>query len=206
MKRNVAPELSPLPATAIAVCGIPASGKSTVARRLVKDVAGCRSLGTDELRGHLGLPFGDATATRVCYRVMAEKGVAYCRAGLVPVLDATFYREEFRAIVRHAFSEEAVQWLIIEVRTSIRLCRARVLARAKSRERVEGVNDLEQFDAIVRETAPCESAFLPANCWRVVVHGGWRSPRLVKRTAGVPARWEALLTKSFGAPAARGGR
>lgn len=72
------------------LCGLPGSGKSTVARELAPRIGG-EWISSDRLRHELGLrgDYSDAAIERV-YREMTERALRCCEAGKAAVLDASF--------------------------------------------------------------------------------------------------------------------
>lgn len=87
--------------TALWVTGLPASGKTTLARRLVDGLVarGLRAtlVDSDEVRGHITPePTYRDIERQVVYRSMAYLARRLSAEGIVPVVAATAHRREFR--------------------------------------------------------------------------------------------------------------
>jgi len=83
----------------IIVCGLPGSGKTTLAERLAKKI-GAVHLSSDIIRKQMHpKPAYTEEEKREVYVAMARKAQELVRGGGGVVLDATFYRREYRAMM-----------------------------------------------------------------------------------------------------------
>lgn len=148
----------------VAVGGVIASGKSTVAEAL-GDRLSAPVIDADRTRKHLiGLApttrdtsgaFEGPYDPRMTDRVYAElmvRASAVLESGRPVVLDASFRTEELRRAARDLASEHGVPFLMVECRARPETCRARL----ERRERETSVSDgrLAIFDAFVARVEP----------------------------------------------------
>ncbi len=148
----------------VAVGGVIASGKSTVAE-MVADRLSAPIVDADRTRKHLlgvaptlrdaSPAFAGAYSRAMTERVYAEvlhRASFVLESGRPVVLDASFRTREMRDAARDLAAEHGVPFLVIECRAKPDVCRAR-LAR---RQRGGGVSDgrIEVFDAFLAETEP----------------------------------------------------
>ncbi|MEA2752087.1 MAG: uncharacterized protein QOI41_6230 [Myxococcales bacterium] len=148
----------------VAVGGVIASGKSTVAEAL-GDRLSAPVIDADRTRKHLlGLsatthdtsaPFEGAYAQEMTDRVYAElmlRASTVLESGRPVVLDATFRSEDMRRGARDLAAEHGVPFLMIECRARPEVCRERLVRR----ERESSVSDgrLAIFDAFSARMEP----------------------------------------------------
>ena len=149
----------------VAVGGVIASGKSTVAEAL-GDRLSAPVIDADRTRKHLiGLAADDArhvrrpskgrTIRRMTDRVYAElmlRASTVLESGRPVVLDASFRSEEMRRAARDLAAEHGVPFLMIECRARPEVCRERLVRR----ERETSVSDgrLAIFDAFCARVEP----------------------------------------------------
>ncbi len=148
---------------AIAVCGPPASGKSTLAAAIA-EASGLAVLASDLVRKELGgiaptergrQGLYGADVTRRVYAQIAERAAREVDSRGGAILDATFGRREARDLLRASLAGTPLLWAACEVP------RALALARAAARER-----DPERIsDADVAVAARLAASFEPlAEC------------------------------------------
>lgn len=163
----------------VAVSGVIASGKSTVAEAL-SDRLSAPVIDADRTRKRLiGLaptahddsgafegPYDPAMTDRV-YAEMMLRGSTVLESGRPVILDASFRSEELRSGARDLAAEHGVPFLLVECHASREICRARLLQR----EQETSVSDgrLAIFDAFSARVKPATE--LPAS-ERVVVDTG----------------------------------
>lgn len=155
----------------VAVGGVIASGKSTVAEAL-GDRLSAPVIDADRTRKHLiGLAptahdtsaaFEGAYDLKTTDRVYAEvmlRASTVLESGRPVVLDASFRTEEMRRAARELAAEHGVPFLMVECRARPEVCRERLLKR----ERETSVSDgrLAVFDAFCARVEPATE--LPAS-------------------------------------------
>jgi predicted kinase len=119
-------------AVLVAVGGLVASGKSTVARRLAEEL-GARLLCADELRqalhqaGHTDA-YLPGFSLRV-YQEIMRRARSEIERGSPVVLDGTFRSRRLRAEARALARERAVPFRFVECRAAHEVCRARLRRR-----------------------------------------------------------------------------
>ncbi len=132
-----APPKAPTPRL-VAVCGLVASGKSSVAERLAA-LLGAEHVGADETRRAL-FEAGESEAfvpgfSKQVYRELFERAAAALDAGRSVVLDGTFRTRRLRAEARQVAAERGLPFLCVECRAAVEVCRERVRARERAGER-----------------------------------------------------------------------
>jgi uncharacterized protein len=148
----------------VAVGGVIASGKSTVAEAL-SDRLSAPVIDADRTRKHMiGLaptshdtsgafegPYDPAFTDRV-YAEMMHRASIVLESGRPVVLDASFRSEELRRAARELAREHGVPFLFVECRAHIDVCRERLVRR----EREASVSDgrLAIFDAFRARVVP----------------------------------------------------
>jgi aminoglycoside phosphotransferase family enzyme/predicted kinase len=155
-----------LPPFVVAIGGVIASGKSTLADRLGA-VIGAPSINTDRIRKHMlgaratdklydGSWAGayDPKLTEEVYAEVRRCASVVVRSGRPVILDASFRSASMRTDARALAEELGVPFRFVECRADPDLCRARL------RERVleESVSDgrLEIFDDFLKKWEPVE--------------------------------------------------
>ena len=101
------------PGRLILLCGIPGSGKTTIALAIGASLEKCVHIETDVVRGMIARPHYASAESRFVYRVSTSVAAEALRHRYDVVLVATFAREEFRreAITRLGDLYEA--WLMV---------------------------------------------------------------------------------------------
>lgn len=114
--------------TLVAVCGLPGTGKTTVAEEIA-DRRDARLLRTDVVRTELfpDPEYTDEEADAV-YRALFDRAVAALAHGDV-VLDATFRTEAFREGARAAAAEADAEFTLVAVECDDETVRRRIRAR-----------------------------------------------------------------------------
>jgi hypothetical protein len=140
----------------VAVAGILASGKTTLARELASQL-GARHLSADALRreleegGHREARLPGFSAT--VYEELLRRAAAGLDAGLPVVADGCFRTRSLRASVRALAAARRVTFLLVECRVPDGLVRARLAER----ERATGTPGwIAMLDAFLREWEPVD--------------------------------------------------
>lgn len=131
----------------IIVYGLPGSGKTTVARRIESDLPASVRLSNDDVRIKLGLPKKGKEFTDQVYDKVFNLSIKCLNRNYMPILDATFYRREFRKRLFDRLNNYFSHYLIIYVNTPSEICETRVKRRGDD-ENV-GVNDISIFNKIM---------------------------------------------------------
>ena len=77
-------------------CGIPGSGKTTVAALVAKRLKKAVHLQTDSFRAAIPVPTYSSSESKFVYRALIAAGREALKGGYDTILDGTFPREEFR--------------------------------------------------------------------------------------------------------------
>jgi len=120
------------------VCGLVASGKSSVAERLAERL-GAERIGADETRRALfeageSAAFVPGFSTQV-YRELFERAGAALDAGRSVVLDGTFRTRRLRGAAQRLAEQRGVPFLCVECRAGVAVCRKRIQARERAGNR-----------------------------------------------------------------------
>jgi adenylylsulfate kinase len=105
------------------VTGLPASGKSTLARHVrdqLMPLRACVVLDSDEIRAVLRADAYDEQSRTIFYRTLRELALVLARQGLVVLVAATAPRREHRFITTNA-----IRVLEVYVRTPLEVCETR---------------------------------------------------------------------------------
>jgi hypothetical protein len=163
----LASERKPLvPARVVAIGGVIASGKSTFASALGREMP-APVVDADRTRKHLAgvaaehpLPerpwsgFYSQEFTKQVYSELCRRGSAVLESGRPVVLDASFRARAQRAEAKRLASNNGVPFVFVECRAPDELCRKRLREREKTRSVSDG--RLEVFDDFVRSWEPVE--------------------------------------------------
>jgi len=149
-------------AFAIWITGLPASGKSTIARSLLVQMnrAGFDAaiLESDHLRKILGgQPRYDEAGRAAFYQQMAHMGASLTQHGVPVIFDATANRRSYRAWAR----EHIPHLLEVYVDTPLRVCESRDPKAIYQQARAGLIGDVPGLQV----------AYEPPECPDVVVHG-----------------------------------
>lgn len=183
------------PLRAFIVTGPPGAGKSTVAGQIAECASQISLIRNDILRPELGYPLLDSSYTPLLYREMALRAAESLRNDISVVLDATFYLRKYRTIVFSELSRFNVDWVHVQMTTSIDKCRQRVAKRIMHGKATElGVYSVDRFESVVARSEPIESHEWPGT--RAVtfkVDGGGRRPRMIDHGGAAIPEVTALL-------------
>lgn len=110
----------------ILIFGLPGTGKTTFARALAKSLDAWH-LNSDIIRDALGKKGTyDASAKKSIYTEMLLRAEAFLREGKIVVVDATFYKKEFRDPFIRMAKSIGVKFVWIEVSASEAIVEKRV--------------------------------------------------------------------------------
>ena len=155
-----------VPARVIAVGGVIASGKSTLANALGREMP-APVVDADRTRKHLAgvapehpLPEGPWAGvyspefTRKVYSELSRRASAVLASGRPVILDASFRARAHRAEARRLAREMGVPFIFLECRAPEALCRERLREREKTRTVSDG--RIEVFDAFAQSWEPVD--------------------------------------------------
>ncbi len=155
-----------VPPRVVAVGGVIASGKSTLADALGKEMP-APVVDADRTRKRLAgvavdqpLPEGpwegfySPEFTRRVYSELCRRASAVLASGRPVVLDASFRSRAHRAEVRRLARDRGVPFVFVECRAPEELCRERLRERAKTRSVSDG--RIEVFDDFARSFEPVD--------------------------------------------------
>jgi predicted kinase len=145
---------------AFMLMGLPASGKTTLGRAIVKSLPAFRLLTTDEIRRESNLPQKDPDEgiTAQIYENMAMKAISLCELGIIPILDATFYKRKFRQSVYTSLKNIVTDLFLIINEADKRICEERVRRRKDHLGfNYAGVDDLSVFLDLLRTFEPLDN-------------------------------------------------
>jgi hypothetical protein len=126
----------------VLVCGVAASGKTTVAQllfeqldavRVRSDVERKRLAGfeaTQRSHAPVGAGLYDTAATRATYEYLARTATTILGAGFPAIVDATFQRRSDRQLFRQLAAREGAMVALVLCEASLPTLRARIQARA----------------------------------------------------------------------------
>jgi len=97
----------------ILLCGIPGSGKTTIALAIGARLEKCVHIETDVVRGMIARPQYASAESRFVYRVAASVAAEALRNRYDVVLVATFGKEEFRREVISKLGDLCDAWLMV---------------------------------------------------------------------------------------------
>lgn len=134
------------------VCGLPGTGKTTVARELASLTGGI-VLRTDEIRKQLlSDPQYTPEEKRMVYDAMLRTAGSMLRAGAVVILDATFHLRKERHAAMEIARKSGSDCVVIEVRCDERTAREHL--RKKKRDNDESDADFGVYKRIEKEWEP----------------------------------------------------
>ncbi len=164
----------------VLVCGLVASGKSSVAAGLAQRL-GLEQLCADETRRELfecgaEEAFAPGFSARVYEELLGRAGAAL-DAGRGVVLDGTFRTRALRARALRLAAERGLPFLCVECRPGLEVCRRRVQARDRAAAGAAGPAPDRGWQALFEHFLPLWEPVdeLPAEAHVVVDSGGGRS-------------------------------
>ena len=105
-------------------CGIPGSGKTTVARLVADSVGNSILIQTDGIRAMLARPTFSREESRFVYDACFEVAKSALRNGYLVILDGTFMREDYRSEARKRlrgnYSRADAVWVACDLETALR--------------------------------------------------------------------------------------
>jgi predicted kinase len=104
-------------------------------------------LSNDTIRPALGIPYERRGHTPYVYEALSKLAANAIDGGRSVVLDATFYRSDYRAVVWHMLETRDVQLAIMQLCTRASVCRNRVRHRAGGPP-ARGMQDLARFERV----------------------------------------------------------
>lgn len=124
-------------------CGIPGSGKTTIARLVAQRTARSILVQTDALRLMLAHPEYTAEESRLVYDGCMAVAKEALRSGYTVLLDGTFVREEHRARAREALRRYTARADVVHVACGLAVALRRNSARHARvpADKVRGMHD-----------------------------------------------------------------
>jgi aminoglycoside phosphotransferase family enzyme/predicted kinase len=173
----------------LAVCGPPATGKSTLAAALCEQSVMVRVSSDVVRKARLGLgamkrapdSAYDRDATLRTYRALGEHAAAGMAAGRGAVIDATMGDAEARAAFRDGLGRAADSVVYVECRAP----RAEIEARARARETVQ----VRESDATAAIAERLGARFAPLDEIQAARHRVLRTDRSVEEIVGDLTTW-----------------
>jgi hypothetical protein len=139
----------------ILVCGLPATGKSTLARNLSRRLKGVL-LRTDVIRKEIfPEPQYTAEEKRLVYEVLALIAWYLLKAGQTVIIDGTFYKKELRDRIYKLANRSGRPLRVIECVCSEEVIRQRMKRRVRKRNLPTDA-DYSVYQKIKREFEPIE--------------------------------------------------
>lgn len=134
------------------VCGLPGTGKTTVAKELAS-LTGGMVLRTDEIRKQLmSDPQYTPEEKRLVYDAMLRTAGSMLRAGAVVILDATFYLSKERDAAKEIARKAGSECVVIEVKCDEETVRR--IIRKRESENDESDADFGVYKKIKKEWEP----------------------------------------------------
>ncbi len=135
----------------IIITGLPGTGKTTFALALATALQ-AQHFNTDMLRTELGLRgrYDDVTRTSI-YEEMMHRSEKSLRAGVLTIIDGTFYKKEVRQPFMEIAAATEVPLLWIELKAGEEVIRERV-----SKQRPHSEADFEVYQKVKEQYEPLE--------------------------------------------------
>lgn len=143
------------------VCGLPGSGKTTIADALSKRLK-APHISSDIIRKQMHeRPVYTEDEKREVYRAMAARALEMFRGGEeTVVLDATYYKKEYLDMARMAAQKAGSMMLIIECTINDNEAKKRIGSRKKGPSDA----DFDVYLKLKREAEPIEDEHLTIDC------------------------------------------
>lgn len=110
-------------------CGIPGSGKTTVARLVASSLKKSVHVQTDSIRRMLPRPSYSMAESRMVYSAAVSVAREALIAGYTVILDGTFLREEYRREARRALMPYCSSCTVVHVACDVRTAYMRNASR-----------------------------------------------------------------------------
>lgn len=142
----------------IMVCGLPATGKTTLAKALAEKIDGVH-ISSDTIRMSM-LEEREYTEEekKMIYDAMFQEAGKNLKEGKKVVLDATFYKKELRKRARETAREAKVNFFMVECVTHEDLLRERIFARKPGETESEA--DFGVYKKVKEQFEPIEGEHL----------------------------------------------
>jgi len=137
----------------VLITGLPATGKSTIARNLAKRLRGVL-LSTDRIRRQLlKEPRYTREEKELIYRVMFLISEYLLRSGITVILDGTFYLRSLRKQVYAAASKTKSRLVVVECVCPDRVIKRRMIRRSRRRRSLSDA-DYEVYKKLKAQYQP----------------------------------------------------
>jgi len=148
------------------VCGLPGSGKTTIAEALAKRLK-APHISSDIIRKQMHeRPDYSEDEKRIVYKAMASRALEMFRGGEeTVVLDATYYKKEYLEMAKKAAQKAGSMMLIIECTISDKEARKRI----ESRTHGPSDADFKVYLKLKGESEPIEDEHLTIDCSKPVL-------------------------------------
>lgn len=136
----------------ILVCGLPGTGKTTVAKKIA-DETGSFVFNTDIVRKELfEKPRYTDKEKELVYKLLFEMAEKFLKSAKNVVLDGTFYKKELRERVRKIARKAKSDFHVVEVKCEEKILKGRMGKRKK--EKTPSDADFEVYKKIKKEYEP----------------------------------------------------
>jgi len=156
----------------VLVCGLPATGKSTVARRLARSL-GAELLRTDVVRKELiGRPRYTEEEKELVYRALFLIAERLLKNDVNVILDGTFYKRSLRDEARRIAEKQGKRFFLIETTCPEEVVAKRLARRSRSVKSASDA-DLEVYRKL-------KAVFERIEEEHIVIETGWNMKEGVK--------------------------